>query len=303
VVLESRWVVAAVIWRDVLVVVIVVGGAASARADSAPAQPDTLYGPALSLGYDFARRGAIGFNFHWAPEDAPQSGGVDQRLAAELEIDLKIFPKWLFSASLPVALWIEDGTRDGDDRYLGNLALWATRSFEPEYAARSFLGVLPSLTIGAVLPMRNRALGTQTPAPLYDQYDLYKRDTAGLLLGGHVRLDLFVRNGILFQTGPEVQILAEGNVLICWQTLLGFGPWPWSDRVRIIGEYDYLRETGRADALISPNGRMLQDGVRHTLRLGLSAAVTRAVVIDVRRDVRTFPDVRDGWSLSAHYEW
>jgi len=290
--------------RPHVVVMGLVVHAAWAHADRAPAQPDTIYGPALSLGYEYARSGAVGLNFLWAPENLP-GGVVADRIATELELDVKVVPKWIFSGSVAAAPWVENPMRNTNDWYRGNFTLSATRSFEPEFGARSFLGLLPSITIGTVLPTRNRKLHAVVPNPLLDHFILYKRDTAGLLVGGHVRADVFVRNGLLFQTGPEFQILSEGDVIMCWQTLFGIGLWD-AERYRFIAEYDYLRESGRPDLFIAPNDVIREteeDGVRHTLDLGISAAIEPWLLIDARRSFRHFPDTRNGWTFSVHVEW
>ncbi len=247
-----------------------------ARAQS---EPTLRHGPVLALGYEYGDTARIGMTLVREATTAP--GEARANYATELALDVRLplaSQPWILSARWPaVQLPVADGDPRADDLTMGNLGLTLTRVTETAYSAESFMGLLvPAFSIGVVLPTSPREL-SPTPSQLMagDAVALYRRDTAAVTVATHLRVDFFLFHGGFLQTSPELQVLDTGDVLLAWNSGVGFGlgsnrSWEWVYRhARFLFEHSWIRELGDRDLLAPTGARNANLGTRMLLRYGL----------------------------------
>jgi hypothetical protein len=291
-------------------------GASPARADGKkPASaPDLSRGPALSIGYSF---GPVVVLTPFTVFHRPTREGA--RIAFESGADFRFgrVSPWIVSIRVPI-IRVEDIRRPegiGDRNFFGNIQLAATRVFDIDYNARSFVGLLPAITVGLIMPSSAKSNGFVVPRSFSDSYALYARDLLALTIGAHARADLFVRNGIFAQSGPELQALSSGVLLLGWRTGFGFEPGTQALKclgvdgvlrsVRLVGEHEYAAEFG--DASVIAGDAMGRNGKGNVWRAGVFSSIQigqQMVSITVRREwLRFRGSDTEGWNAALRMEW
>ncbi len=253
--------------------------AARAHAEDPPQiQPALSQTPAIAHGYQFAPDVRIGALLSWQRDRRIDDVPIDD-ISTELRFDWRaplVGDKWLASVRFPVltVLASEPQNERDLDAKLGNLQFTLTRVTETKYNAEAFIGLLvPAFSIGVVIPTGTRPESAPVPSRHFDALALYRPDTAALSVATHLRLDFFLFHGAYLQTSPELQVLDTGDVLLMWNTGLGFGLGSsgWLYRhVRFVFEHTWVRELGDDDFLIPPTtpGTNRRAGVRNVLRYG-----------------------------------